>query len=71
VFGFRYTITKNMSSDRFASLDEHELQKITEAGDSDNTKNVTTWIGFGYQIPSAVIGLLKGCIYLWSMYKVL
>jgi len=29
-----------MSSDRFASLDEHELQKITVARDSDNTKNV-------------------------------
>ena len=43
-----------MSSDRFASLDEHELQKITEAGDSDNTKNVTTWIGFGYQISNPI-----------------
>jgi len=26
-----YTITKNMSSDRFSSLNEHELQKNTEA----------------------------------------
>jgi hypothetical protein len=30
-----------MSSDRFTSLDEHELQNITEARDLDNTKNVT------------------------------
>ena len=32
-----------MSSDRFASLDEHELYKITEARDSDNTKNATMY----------------------------
>ena len=29
------------SDDSFASLDESQLQKITEAKDSDSTKNAT------------------------------
>jgi len=32
-----------MSSDRFASLDEHELQTNTEGRDSYNTKNATKY----------------------------
>jgi len=36
-----YNNKKMSSDDSFASLDESQLQKITEAKDSDNTKNAT------------------------------